>query len=350
VTPAAGPNLARRPFANRRPLRRLALLLWALAAATTAWNVQAYLASGAGAAAHAEQLERVRAQSEGARARIETLEGDLARADLAALNLRTEYLNQRIAERAFSWNRLLDHLVEAMPRQVRVSRVAPEGFRDDGSVRTGRTPTSAERRTTLRLSGEASDDEALLEFVDRLFAHPAFDSPNLSSEARTRAGNLDFEMTVGYWPAGRPPDSSPGAAVQALAIGGPSATAPPATVAGEAAPAIAEVVAAVPAEPGVSASGSPARGTEVAPGLTAPPEAEPPTPAVAGASPTDRPRLGAPSADRAAAASRGAESPAPAERVGSGGDEEPAQPTPAPATSIFGVPLAAKPYASGGAR
>jgi len=350
VTPAAGPNLARRPFANRRPLRRLALLLWALAAATTAWNVQAFLASDAGAAAHAGQLERVRAQSEGARAHIETLEADLARADLVALNLRTEYLNQRIAERAFSWNRLLDHLVEAMPRQVRVSRVAPEGFRDDGSVRTGRTPTSAERRTTLRLSGEASDDEALLEFVDRLFAHPAFDSPNLSSEARTRAGNLDFEMTVGYWPAGRPPESAAGAAVQALAIGGPPAAAPPATAAGEAGPGSAEGVAAVPAEPGASASASPARGVEVEPVPMARPATEPPTPARAGASPTARSRLGAPSADRAAAASGGPQGPAPAERVGSGGDQEPARPTPAPATSIFGVPLAAKPYASGGAR
>jgi len=342
VTPAVGPNLARRPFANRRPLRRLALLLWALAAATTAWNVQAFLASDAGAAARAEQLERVRAQGEEARARIETLEADLARADLAALNLRTEYLNQRIAERAFSWNRLLDHLVEAMPRQVRVSRVAPEGFRDDGSLRTGRTPTSAERRATLRLSGEASDDEALLEFVDRLFAHPAFDSPNLSSEARTRAGNLDFELTVGYWPAGRPPEARPRGAVEALSIGGPRTeeSAPSAPVEGAAA--AGEIAVA---QAGSATGGGPG---EVSQGASAAPAAAP-TPAPAGAARPARPRPEARTADRPPAATGVPEAPALAERGEAAGPDV-ARPEPTPAPSIFGVPLTAKPYASGGGR
>ena len=52
--------------------------------------------------------------------KIETLESDLRRADLERVNLQTEYLNQRIAERAFSWNLLFDDLVGVMPRQVRV--------------------------------------------------------------------------------------------------------------------------------------------------------------------------------------------------------------------------------------
>jgi len=335
VNPTTGPNLAREPFGNSRPVRRLSALLWVLAIGLAAWNIQAYFASGAGATARRHELERLRSENAESRRRIDTLEADLRRADLERVNLQTEYLNQRIAERAFSWNLLFDDLVAVMPRQVRVQRLAPEGFRDERAGRTGRAPLSAERRVSLRISGEAADDESLLEFVDRLFEHPAFDAPNLSSESRTRAGGLDFEMTVGYLPAGSGfgaldgAASTPGGGAVAVPAAAGSATAPPSSVV-ERATAGGAGIPASTAAPNASGAPPSAAGGDSA-GVR---------PRASAAAPVGRP---APSPGREGAAERVAASPAEpsAERAA------PA-PSPTPALSIFGVPLGAKPYASGG--
>ncbi len=52
----------------------------------------------------------------------------------------------------------------------------------------------------LTLHCEAKDDEALLRFVDNLFAHPAFSEPNLENEEREDSGLLRFDLTVQYQP------------------------------------------------------------------------------------------------------------------------------------------------------
>lgn len=336
MIPSIGPNLARAPFVNARPVRRLSVVLWLLALGLLGWNVRAYLDSGAGATARRADLTRLRKENAETRARIQTLEDDLRRADLIRVNLQTEYLNQRIAERAFSWNLLLDDMAQVLPRQVRVQRLAPEGFRDDRSLGTGRTPSSAERRVSMRLSGEAADDEALLEFVDRLFAHPSFDSPNLSSESRNRSGSLDFELTVGYRAAGKAGvaareatvATSPGPRSTPTPGGGDGATgdAPP-----QAGPAGA-TSSPLPADEGLPAV---AAGEVATVGSALEPRAAPaPAPVARGAngrvptSVTTKPAVGTASEPTL----------------------EPAVAAPTPALSIFGVPLSAKPYASGGGR
>jgi len=332
MIPSTGPNLAREPFANTRPVRRLSALLWLLALALAAWNIQAYYASGAGATARRAELERLRTENAESRRRIDTLEADLRRADLERVNLQTEYLNQRIAERAFSWNLLFDDLVAVMPRQVRVQRLAPEGFRDDRATRRGRAPHSAERQVSLRISGEAGDDESLLEFVDRLFAHPAFDAPNLASESRNRTGGLDFELTVGYRPAGSALGGKDAASAPAVAVAAPTS---PGTVAaavgGDAAPADRATRPAAGGAPS-GVAGAEAGVTETT--------ARPETTGLAAARSvpvrgpeTHSARVAGAAEGEAAAPVAGTQAPAPA---------------PTPALSIFGVPLGAKPYASGG--
>lgn len=334
MIPSTGPNLAREPFANTRPLRRLSALLWLLALALAAWNIQAYFASGAGATARRAELERLRTENVESRRRIDTLEADLRRADLERVNLQTEYLNQRIAERAFSWNLLFDDLVAVMPRQVRVQRLAPEGFRDDRATRAGRAPHSAERRVALRISGEAGDDESLLEFVDRLFAHPAFDAPNLASESRNRTGGLDFELTVGYRPAGAGLGVEDAAAAAAVAVAAP---AKPGTVApavgGEAEPANLATRRAPAGEPG---------GAAEAPTGASGPTARPEPAGVAAAPARSLPVRGPVASSARADGVADDEASAPAAGIPS------PSPSPTPALSIFGVPLGAKPYASGG--
>ncbi len=88
-----------------------------------------------------------------------------------------------------------------MPRGVRLARLAPAPFKDERRAREATSPPPAERRVTLQIVGETEDDESLLEFVDRLFAHPAFERPNLSREARVKSGGLGFTIAVAYLPA-----------------------------------------------------------------------------------------------------------------------------------------------------
>lgn len=328
-----GPNLAREPFVNLRPIRRAALLLWLVASALAAWNTYAYVRSGAGAAEKAAELEGLNREIVAKRQRLETLDADLRRADLERANLRTLFLNDRIAERAFSWNRLLDRLVETMPRGVRVRRLTPEGFRDVRERRVTRTarevvmPAVAERRVLIQVEGEAEDGEALLELIDRMFAHPAFDRPNLAREARAKSGTLEFSLEVGYLPAAAPAERVAGARGAERRAG----TIAPAAAATEAAGQTPRVVAAE--LPGVAPGAAPGAGRERSPAgaerQLAPPGGAP----ASGA--------GAPAAARAA----GDETPATRPRAGA---------APAPARgedlSIFGVPRSASPYASGGGR
>lgn len=202
------PNLARRPFANLRPLRRLAALLWIVALALTAWNVVSTNRAGSDAAARQAELERLERSSEAARERLATIEADLARRDLAAQNELVRFLNERIERRTFSWNRLLDHLAEVTPADVRILRLTPRaGGRDADAAsplaRGGLAAPQEARAVALRISADARDAEAMLELVDRLFEHPAFASPNLSRESR-QGGRTGFDVTTIYDPEAAP--------------------------------------------------------------------------------------------------------------------------------------------------
>jgi hypothetical protein len=192
------PNLARDPFVNQRPLVRASALLALVAILLTGWNVISYLRAGSGAAAMTSELAELERQSAQARARLATLERDLAGQDLAAFNRKAQFVNERIAERSFSWNLLFTRLAEAMQRGVRLSSVSPRfgGKRARGAAEAARLGAAVE----LHLRGQAEDGEALLEFVDRLFEHPAFDRPDLNREAQSRDAGTAFDLTVNYLP------------------------------------------------------------------------------------------------------------------------------------------------------
>ncbi len=347
----AGPNLARDPFANLRPVRRTAVTLWLAAALLLAWNVAAYVRSGAGVADRAAELERLRRTSAEDRARTQTLEADLRRADLGRTNAQTIFLNRRIGERTFSWNLLLDRLGETLPRGVRVTRLAPDISKEE-RPRTGEAtaplPPPAARRVSLQMAGEAEDDESLLEFVDRLFAHAAFDRPNLSREARAKSGTLNFTLTVSYRPAPVDGDPEPSAAAAAAAPSAPAPTAAaprPGTAAGPTASTPQQTTVTAPA-PGGDRAAAPARS-----GAT-PARAGLPTLAAGASAAVAQParpggRQALPPAEPAGAVAAGPES-APASRAGAGTPAVREAAESAPRASIFGGPYVARPYASSG--
>ena len=199
-------NLSRRPFLNSRPVVRVSLLLLLLGLALLLWNVvqfQRYLEESADKRAQIERGEREIARQQQISAEFQSR---LAALDLTQMNERVEFLNEKIAERTFSWSLLLDRLSDALPNDVRLVRLTPRVNTREQQGGRRRTREEEERRIPLGISAESRDDKALFQFVDNLFAHPAFAEPDFTRQERVdEAGNLvHFELDVQYIPGGSP--------------------------------------------------------------------------------------------------------------------------------------------------
>lgn len=194
-------NLARDPFRNRQPVLRLAVLLWGLALGLTLWNGWEFWIGGRERAAKEEELARLNQEIVTIRERIETLAKDLQQADLRATNRRTEFLNHRIAERALSLNELLGELARTLPRSVRLVRLVPKI--ELTKSRSEARPTGVVERVRVTFEGEAEDREALLSWLDGLFADPVLEQPVLKRENVERSGLIRFSGEVLYRPTGR---------------------------------------------------------------------------------------------------------------------------------------------------
>lgn len=192
-------NLAARPFVNRRPVVRLALLLWLAGALLLAGNVWLYWDFLAGRGdVHARRAEVEEAIATEQR-RIAALEGELAAYDLGAQNQQVSYLNQRIARRRFSWSRLFDQLADVLPQDVRIESLAPAVAGEGGRGTSRRRDLSAGAgHVLLRMQAQAKSDEAILELVDALFADPDFANPNLIQQSTTRQGLIGFSLEAVY--------------------------------------------------------------------------------------------------------------------------------------------------------
>lgn len=212
-----GLNLARRPFANSRPVVRLALLMWLLGAAFFGGNLWLYWDFLSGRGAASARLAQVEEGILVAQKRIEERSAELAGFDLAVQNEEVRYLNARIDERLFSWSALFDRLARLVPGDAKLSRLAPA--REDQRQSRKKSPSGT---FLLQIEGEARADEAVLEFVDRLYDDPAFDRPNLASENEDNEGLLGFRLTVPYDPSageveGPAPSPPPAAPIEAIA-------------------------------------------------------------------------------------------------------------------------------------
>jgi len=216
-------NLAQQPFVNRRPVQRISLLLWILSLVLAVVNGFLYwgYVSGQGAAETGLQEVIVELQDESrllvsAGERLEGLETD-------ELNEKIAFVNLRIQQRTFSWSRLFDVLAATMPDDVRLSSLAPRFEREDRRGR--RISRSRSSDVELDIRGQAKSSQALLEFLDRLFAHPAFDDPDLHQEqvSQDRQG-IEFSISTNYRPDAGDSDGA--------AVGEPA----PASVEGDGAP------------------------------------------------------------------------------------------------------------------
>lgn len=202
-------NLARRPFTNSRPVTRAAIVLWILGILLLLGNVSLFWNYLSSSAEKRAELARMVSQIEKENRAVAQLETRLANSNLDQQNREVRFLNRKIAERTFSWSLLFDRLSEVLPDGVRLTRLAPTGLVDSKEtqalVESSTAPVHPrDNRVTLTINGEAKSDEALLHFVDRLFAHPAFQEPDLTQESREEEDLVKFDIKALYLPSGPP--------------------------------------------------------------------------------------------------------------------------------------------------
>lgn len=239
-------NLSQRPFLNRRPVLRLAVLLWVvggLMLATNAWLFAGYLS---GTTKNRERLAELNTEIDSAESEFDQLGKRLSQVSLGDRNQHAAFLNELIDQRTFPWSRLFDDLEDALSDDVYLTLVSPsvEREKQKASPRTTSrrlTPREARKRAlerrssgggggsngpasiptpettnvaedsdfdlvTLKIVGVARSDEALLSFVDGLYQNDRFVEPKLSTEQRSEEQrSFFFDITTYYLLARRQP-------------------------------------------------------------------------------------------------------------------------------------------------
>jgi Tfp pilus assembly protein PilN len=192
-------NLARKPFANSRPISRAAGVLWVLGGALLVFNAFLYWDYFTSSEDRRGELTATQATIADHEAAIAEMRQQLLGLQLPQQNAQVTFLNRKITERTFGWSRLFDDLEQVMPDNVRLLSLSPKTGEEGGRGR----PTSELHQVRLQIDGMAKDGDAQLVFLDRLFKDPAFSTPDLISDAVDADGNWRFQLSVLYHPQAR---------------------------------------------------------------------------------------------------------------------------------------------------
>jgi len=179
-------NLASRPYRNERPFIAVVVVSSLLIAFLTLMNFDSWY--------------RYRNETQTTRSKIATLEKqaaqELARTDAVNQKIRgvdvkllakqTQFANAQLAQRAFSWSELLDHLERVLPDYVRVETISPS-FSPSGLVH-------------LNLQCVARDSDGLVNTLNRFNRNEHFSNAFPTGEDHTDQG-FRFNIGVDYRPS-----------------------------------------------------------------------------------------------------------------------------------------------------
>jgi hypothetical protein len=182
------PNLASRPFLNTRPVWIVTVVSGLLALILILLDLRLMLISNRvleDEIAVRDALEERHAEL------ISTIEGDvrsLQRVPWGSLESRVNATNAILREQSFSWLQMLNDIEEAMPYDVRLTRISPSVGSD---------------AVVISFEVIAKNRDAMLAFIDNLLADPRFEDPTLTSETTpedSTAGDYMLRLRVRYLP------------------------------------------------------------------------------------------------------------------------------------------------------
>lgn len=182
-------NLATRPYRDYRPVYAVVVVLSLVTAFLMLNNIETYYRYIHETKSTRAKIAQLEEQTTREREREETARQRLAGLDLARLGSQTKFINAKLAERAFSWSRLLDALESVLVDDVRLTSVAPQ-FGQDG-------------RIDLELEMQSKSPDGMITTINRLNANPQFIGAFPRNESQIEGGYA-FRISVRY-----NPDSTP---------------------------------------------------------------------------------------------------------------------------------------------
>jgi hypothetical protein len=179
-------NLAARPYRDYRPVYAVVVVLSLLTAFLMLNNVDTYYRY-----IHETQATRAKIAEIEEQARIEKQKEETARQrvkglDLVKLDQQSHFINAKLAERAFSWSRLLDGLESILADDVRLVSVSPN-FTPDGPIQ-------------LSMNFEAKSGDGMITTINRMNADPHFREVFPSNETARDDGTYQFTLSAQYQP------------------------------------------------------------------------------------------------------------------------------------------------------
>jgi hypothetical protein len=179
-------NLAARPYRDERPFIAVVVAGSLLIAFLTLMNFDAWYRYRNETRSTRAKIASLEEQARQEQQRTQLLNQRLRNVDVRRLTLQTQFANAMLAERAFSWSDLLDHLERVLPDYVRVEGISPS-FRPDGWV-------------GLSMQCVARDPDGLVKTMNQLNANPQFANPFPNGEDHTDQG-YRFIIHVDYRPS-----------------------------------------------------------------------------------------------------------------------------------------------------
>jgi hypothetical protein len=179
-------NLADRPYRDYRPLYAVVVVTSILVAIMLLNNIETAYRYARDTRTTRDKITQIDRQIDAENRQTDEANLRLRGVNIKVLSDQAQFVNARLAERAFSWSELLDRLERVLPDDVRIESINPS-FAKNGIVH-------------LSMSAVAKNSDGMTHTIDRLNRDPHFASPIPTSEDRTDTG-YKFGIGVDYRPS-----------------------------------------------------------------------------------------------------------------------------------------------------
>jgi Tfp pilus assembly protein PilN len=179
-------NLAERPYRDHRPLYAVVVVTSILIAIMLLNNIETGYRYVRETRTTRDKIAQIESQVDAENRRADDANQRLRGVNVKQLSDQAQFVNARLAERAFSWSELLDRLERVLPDDVRIEMISP-AFGKTGIVR-------------LTMQADAKSGDGMTRTIDRLNHDPHFANPFPTAEERTDTG-YKFGIGVDYRPS-----------------------------------------------------------------------------------------------------------------------------------------------------
>lgn len=179
-------NLASKPYRDYRAVYVVAAVLAVVTAILLVYNVQTAYQYFVNTEETRAEIDALNTATQVERHETEKITRMLGQVNTKRLGAEANYINARIADRAFSWSELIDRLERIFPADVRLVTLNPA--------------TDEKGRTHIELTCVSKTPAGMVNLLNRFIADPHFARATPRAE-QEQEGQYGFTLGVDYLPA-----------------------------------------------------------------------------------------------------------------------------------------------------